>query len=323
MRRLSRRSILAGGALLAVPGLARAQGFDRSLRLVVPFPPGGTSDILARLIAGPLGRNLGQTIVVENRPGAGGNIGTDAVAKSAPDGHTLLLLDTSALATNPSLYTRLPFDVERDLAPVQMVVYAPYIVAVSNALPVRNAGELAAWARANPGRLNVANSGTGTLTHIVSLMLAAHWQAEVTAVPYRGGAPALLAVTQNESQMTLQGATQSMPYVAGGQMRGIAVSGPRRLPALPDLPTFRELGWPQPDAGTWQGLLVQGGTPRATVARLEEEVRRVLEDPAIRTRIAELGGEVVADGAEAFRARLRADTVALGEVIRANNLRIE
>jgi len=321
---MHRRNLLAAASLLAAPAIAaRAQGFDHTIRIVVPNAPGGTSDILARLVAAPLGRALGQTVVVENRAGAGGNIGADLVAKSPPDGHTMLVLDVSVLATNPSLFTRMPFDVERDLAPVQMLIYAPYILAVSNALPVRDAAELAAWAKANPGRLNVANSGTGTLTHLVSLALAAHWGAEITAVPYRGGAPALLAVVSNEAQLTMAGATQSQPYVVGGQMRGVAVSGPRRFAALPDLPTFRELGWPQPDAGTWQGLLVQGRTPPAMVARLEEEVRKVLEEPAIRARIAELGGEVQADGAEAFRRRLRADTEALGAVIRAHNIRLD
>jgi tripartite-type tricarboxylate transporter receptor subunit TctC len=320
---LHRRNLLAGAGLLAAPSLARAQTFDRALRIVVPNAPGGTSDILARLLAEPLGRALGQNVIVENRAGAGGNIGADAVAKSPPDGHTMLLLDTSVLATNPFLFARLPFDVERDLAPVQMVIYAPYILAVSNRLPVQDAAGLVAYAKANRGKLNAANSGAGTLTHIVALSLASAWGTEMTNVPYRGGAPALLAVASGEADLTMAGATQSQPYVTGGQMRGVAVSGPKRLASLPDLPTFRELGWPQPDAGTWQGLLVQGNTPRPVVARLEAEVRKVLEEPAVRARVADLGGEVQADGAEAFRRRLRADTEQLGAIIRANNIRLD
>jgi tripartite-type tricarboxylate transporter receptor subunit TctC len=321
---LQRRNLLATGAgLLAAPGLARAQGFDRALRIVVPNAPGGTSDILARLMAEPLGRALGQNVIVENRAGAGGNIGADAVAKSPPDGHTMLLLDVSVLATNPFLFARLPFDVERDLAPVQMVIYAPYILAVSNRSPVRDAAGLVAHAKANRGGLNAANSGAGTLSHIVPLSLASAWGTEMTHVPYRGGAPALLAVASGEADLTVAGATQSQPYVTNGQMRGVAVSGPKRLASLPDLPTFRELGWPLPDSGTWQGLLVQGKTPPATVARLESEVRKVLEEPAIRARIAELGGEVQADGAEPFRRRLRADTEQLGAIIRDNNIRLD
>ena len=320
---LHRRNLLAGAGLLAAPATARAQAFDHTLRIVVPNAPGGTSDILARLIAEPLGRALGQNVIVENRAGAGGNIGADAVAKSPPDGHTMLLLDTSVLATSPFLFARLPFDVERDLAPVQMVIYAPYILAVSNRLPVKDAAGLVAHARANRGGLNAANSGAGTLSHIVPLSLASAWGTEMTHVPYRGGAPALLAVASGEADLTVAGATQSQPYVVNGQMRGIAVSGPKRFASLPDLPTFRELGWPLPDSGTWQGLLVQGKTPKPVVERLESELRKVLEEPAIRTRIAELGGEVQADGAGVFRRRLRADTEQLGAIIRANNIRLD
>jgi tripartite-type tricarboxylate transporter receptor subunit TctC len=204
-----------------------------------------------------------------------------------------------------------------------MVIYAPYILAVSNRSPVKDAAGLVAHAKANRGGLNAANSGAGTLSHIVPLSLAAAWGTEMTHVPYRGGAPALLAVASGEADLTVAGATQSQPYVTNGQMRGVAVSGPKRLASLPDLPTFRELGWPLPDSGTWQGLLVQGKTPPATVARLESEVRKVLEEPAIRARIAELGGEVQADGAEPFRRRLRADTEQLGAIIRANNIRLD
>src|SRR5918997_4811301 len=234
---MRRRDLLAGAAAapLAAPAV-RAQGFDRTLRIVVPNAPGGTSDILARLIAAPLGRALGQNVVVENRAGAGGNIGADLVAKSPPDGHTMLLLDVSVLATNPFLFARLPFDVERDLAPVQMVIYAPYILAVSNRLPVQDAAGLVAHARANRGGPNAANSGAGTLSHIVPLSLASAWGTEMTHVPYRGGAPALLAVASGEADLTVAGATQSQPYVVNGQMRGIAVSGPRRFASLPDLP---------------------------------------------------------------------------------------
>jgi tripartite-type tricarboxylate transporter receptor subunit TctC len=320
---MQRRTLLAAAAATLAAPAVRAQEFTQTLRLVVPFPPGGTSDILARLIAPALAARVGQNVVVENRPGAGGNIGADAVAKSRPDGHTMLLLDISALATNPFLYARMPFDTERDLAPVQMIVYAPYVMAVNSQLPVQDAAGLVEWVRRNPGRLNFAHSGIGTLTHIVGLSLASHWGSEITSVPYRGGAPALLALVSNEANMTLQGATQSLPYVVNGQMRGIAVTGAQRLPAVPNLPTFRELGWPEPESGTWQGLLVQGQTPQPVIARLEREIAAILNEPAIKARIAELGGEVQADGAAAFRARLSAQTASYSRVIRANNLRIE
>jgi tripartite-type tricarboxylate transporter receptor subunit TctC len=321
---MQRRHLLAAAAAsLAAPAIAGAQGFDRLLRIIVPNAPGGTSDILARLIAGPLGKAVGQNVVVENRTGAGGNIGADHVAKSAPDGTTLLLLDVSVLATNPFLFSRLPFDVEKDLATVTMLIYAPYILAVKNALPVQDAAGLVAHAKANPGKLNAANSGAGTLTHLVAVALGAAWGTEMTHVPYRGGAPALLAVTSGEADLTMAGATQSMPYVTGGQMRGVAVSGPRRLPNLPNLPTFREMGWPHAEAGTWQGVLVQGGTPPAVVARLEAALREVMQEPVVRQRVAELGGELRTDGAAAFRTQLRADTESLGKVIRDHNIRLD
>lgn len=313
----------AGAAtLLAAPAL-RAQEFTQPLRIIVPNAPGGTSDILARLIAPSLSQRVGQNVVVENRAGAGGNIGADVVAKSRPDGHTMLLLDVSVLATNPFLFQRMPFDTVRDLAPVQMVIYAPYILAVNNTLPVQDAAGLVEYVRRNPGRVNAANSGTGTLSHLVALALASAWGTEVVSVPYRGGAPALMSLVTNEANMTMAGTTQSMPFVTQGQMRGIAVTGPHRLPNLPNLPTFRELGWPEPDAGTWQGILAQGQTPPATLARLEREIAAVLNEPAVKARIGELGGEVQADGGAAFRTRLAQQTEAYGRIIRANNVRLE
>jgi tripartite-type tricarboxylate transporter receptor subunit TctC len=319
---MHRRMLLtATAATLAAPAIA--QDFTSIVRIIVPFGPGGTSDILARLIAPSLQQRIGQNVIVENRPGAGGNIGADAVAKSRPDGHAMVLLDVSVLATNPFLFARMPFDVNRDLATVQMVIFAPYILAVNNNLPVQDAAGLAAYVKANPGRLNAANSGTGTLTHLVALSLASHWGGAMEHVPYRGGAPALQALVTQEANLTMAGATQSMPFVVNSQMRGIAVTGPRRFPNLPNLPTFREMGWPEPDAGTWQGILVQGQTPPAMVARLEREIAAVLNEAPIKDRIGQLGGEVVADGAEAMRRRLTEQTESYGRIIRAGNVRIE
>ena len=169
----------------------------------------------------------------------------------------------------------------------------------------------------------MGSSGTGTTSHLTIEAVNHATGAQITHVPYRGGAPALLAVASGEADLTMAGATQSMPYVTQGQMRGVAVSGPHRLPSLPALPTFAELGWPQPNAGTWQGVLVQGNTPPAVVARLEEALREVMQDPAIKARVAELGAEQRTDGAGAFREQLRADTASLGKVIRDHNIRLD
>ncbi|WBV44097.1 tripartite tricarboxylate transporter substrate binding protein [Pseudoroseomonas cervicalis] len=315
-------------ATLSIPAMPRAAmaaepAFDHTLRIIVPNAPGGTSDIVARLIAPELTRRIGQPVVVENRAGAAGNIGADAVAKSPPDGHTLLLMDVATLAINPALFPRLPFDLERDLAPVSMLIYAPYLVAVRNTLGVTDAAALAARARATAGGLNVANAGVGSLTHLTAVELTAKLGGEATHVPYRGGAPALMAVTTGEADLIVNGATATLPFVANGQMRGIAVSGAQRLPALPQVPTFAELGWPLPEAGTWQGVLVQGGTPRPLVARLEAVLRETLAQPAIAARLAELGGEVRTDGPEAMRDWLSQASARYGAIVRAHNIRPE
>lgn len=314
---------LAAPALLAAPAALRAQDFNRPLRLIVPNAPGGTSDILARLLGPVMSTSLGQPIVVENRAGAGGNIGADAVAKSAPDGHTMLLMDVSSLATNPSFFPRLSFDSQKDLAPVSMVIYAPYIMAVNNALPAQDAAAFQAYAKQNPGKLNAGNAGTGTLSHLTLIALASAWGTEMVHVPYRGGAPSLTALVANEINTTVAGATQSMPFVVDRQMRGIAVTGPRRLEQLPDLPTFTELGWPMAQAGTWQGLLVQGNTPPALIEKLYAALRHALADPAVKARIAQLGAEPRADGGPAFRTWLAQETETLGKLIRDNRITVE
>ncbi|MBP0491271.1 Bug family tripartite tricarboxylate transporter substrate binding protein [Pararoseomonas indoligenes] len=325
------RASLAGTALsgLAAPALRAQgtnqganQGFDHTIRIIVPNAPGGTSDILARLIAPDLTRILGQTVVIENRAGAAGNIGADAVAKSTPDGHTLLLMDVSTLAINPTLFPRMPFDVQKDLAPVSMLIYAPYLLATKSALPVRDAASFAAYAKANPG-LNVANAGVGSLTHLTSAELGTFLGGHFTQVPYRGGAPALVAVTTGEADLIVNGATATIPFVKNNQMRGIAVSGEHRLEGLPEVPTFKELGWPMADSGTWQGIMVQGNTPKPLVERLHAALREVVTVPTIAARFKELGAEPRTDGPEAFREWLGRSTTTFGRIVQANNIKAE
>ncbi len=319
---MHRRSLLGlAAATLALP--AAAQTLDRPVRIVVPFAPGGTSDILARLLAPTLTQSFGQNVVVENRTGAGGNIGADLVAKSAPDGHTLLLIDVSTLATAPSLYTRLPFDLKRDLAPVTMLIYAPYILAVHPSVPARNAAELVAYAKANPQRVNIGHAGIGVGNHLTGLLVAQHWGADLTQVPYRGGAAALTAVAAGESQMIINGATATAPFCKQGTLRAIAVTGPARLPDFPDVPTFAELGWPAAQSGTWQGVLAQGGTPPAMVNRLATDIRAAMAVPATAERITALGAVNKAEGPDSFRTWLDAEIQVWAGVVRANNIRLD
>ncbi|MFM2147805.1 MAG: hypothetical protein RLZZ187_111 [Pseudomonadota bacterium] len=318
---LRRRAALALPALLVARGAA-AQG-ERPLRIVVPFPPGGTSDLIARIIQPDVQRLLGQAVVVDNRGGAAGNLGADNVAKSAPDGTTLLLTDPGILTTGPSLFTRLPYDPAKDLDPVTMLIYAPYILAVHPSLPARDGAELAAYVKANPGRINFAHSGVGALNHLTALVAVQHWGGEVTEVFYRGGMLGIQAAVTGESQMVVNGATATLPFVKDNRLRAIAVTGPRRLADLPDVPTFAELGWPAAEAGIWQGLLAPARTATATIARQHEAFAAALNLPATRERLAGLGAEIRAEGPDSFRRWLAAETEAWGAVIRARGIKLD
>jgi len=322
MTSLSRRPLLALPALLAA-GSAAAQPGERPLRIVVPFPPGGSSDILARILQPELQRVLGQVVVIDNRGGAAGNIGADNVAKSPPDGTSVLLTDIGILTTGPSLFSRLPYNPATDLVPVTMLTFAPYIMAVNPELPARNAAELAAMVRAEPGKINFAHSGIGALNHLTALVVTQHWGGSVTEVFYRGGMIGIQAAVTNESQLVVNGATAVLPFVKDGRLRAIAVTGPRRLAELPDVPTFAELGWPAADAGIGQGLLAPARTPEAAIDRLYQACREALNEPAMRARMTQLGAEVVTDGPEAFRRRLAADTETWGAVVRARGIRLD
>lgn len=324
MHRRTALGLAAGGLVLpALRNKAAAQNFDHPVRFVVPFAPGGTSDILARLLAPDLSRAFGQNVVVENRTGAGGNIGADVVAKSPPDGHTLLIIDVSTLATAPTLYTRLPFDLKRDLAPVTMLIYAPYILAVHPSLPVRNAAELVAYAKANPQRVNVGHAGIGVGNHLTGLLVTQHWGADLTQVPYRGGAAALTAVAAGEAQVIINGATATAPFCKQGTLRAIAVTGPARLADFPDVPTFQELGWPAADSGTWQGVLAQGGTPAPMVNRIAGDLRAAMAAPVTAQRITALGAVNRVEGPDSFRRWLDNEIEVWARVVRANNIRLD
>lgn len=324
---MHRRALLAAPAALALPCLARAQAPwpERPVRILVPFAPGGNTDGLARLSAELLQEALpGASFVVENRTGAGGLLAADALVRSPPDGHVLMMVAVAVLAVAPVAMAQPPrFDPVTDVTPIVNLGTNPFVLMSHRSVEATDLASMIAWMRARSGRFAYASGGVGSFQHLSMELLLQRIGVQAEHVPYRGGAPALLSLVANESNLTMAGSTQSMNYVVNGQMRGIAVTGPRRFANLPDLPTFRELGWPEPDAGTWQGLLVQGQTPPAMVARLEREIAAVLNEPAIKARIGEIGGEVQADGAESFRRRLVAQTESYGEIIRANNVRLE
>ncbi len=317
--RISRRAALALPALLATPALAQ----DRPLRLVVPFPPGGSSDLVARMIQPEVQRSLGQTVVIENRGGAGGHLGAEHVSRTTPDGSTLLLTETGVLTTSPALYSRLTYNPATDLAPVTMLIHAPYIMAVHPGVPARDGAELAAYVKAHPGRINFAHSGVGALNHLTALVVVQHWGGAVTEIFYRGGMLGIQAASQGESQMIVNGATATLPFVKDGRLRAIAVTGTQRLADLPDVPTFAELGWPAAEAGIGQGLLAPARTPPAIIERHYAAFRAALEQPATRERLAGLGAAIRAEGPEPFRRWLAAETELWTGVIRARGIKLD
>ena len=328
MSHQTRRRVLAAMAAGAVLGFgtaerASAQAFTKQVTIIVPYAPGGTSDILARLLAPKLSEAIGQPVIVENKPSASGNIGADFVAKAAGDGHTLLITDVGTLATQPSLVKKLSFDVQKDLVPVTMVMFSPYLLAVHPSVPASTWDELAAYAKANPGKLNIGNSGVGSIQHLTALVIQKKRGIDWMHVPYRGGAAAIRAVVSNESNVILNGALPTIPFVAQNQLKGIAVSGDKRLDQLPNLPTFKEIGMPIVETGSWQGFLASKGTPAAMVARLNAELRKVIQNPEISAKIAGLGGDVRTQSPEEFVTWMNGAIAEWGEVVKAENISLD
>lgn len=288
-------------SLAAAPLSAMAQEFTRTVRIVVPFAPGGTSDTLARLIAPKLSEAIGQTVVVENKPGAAGNLGADAVAKADDNGHTLLLMDVGSLATAPSLFPDLTYDVQKDLAPVGMVMFGPYVLAVNPKTELKSVKELVDFAKANPNKLAVATAGIGAMNHITAVQVAKGLGIEWKTVPYKGGAAANTAVVSGESQVILNGTTATLPFVTNNQLVGLAVTGEARLANLPDAPTFKEAGLAAAEAGTWQGLLTSSKASPDVVKRLNAELQKILALPDVQAKVAEQGGKVWPGSSDEFK----------------------
>jgi tripartite-type tricarboxylate transporter receptor subunit TctC len=304
--------------------LAEAQNFTKQVHIIVPYGPGGTSDILARLIGPKLSEAIGQPVIVENKPSASGNIGADYVAKQAGDGHTLLITDAGTLATQPSLVKRLAFDVQKDLVPVGMVMFSPYLFAVHPSVPVATFAELVAYDKANPGKLNVGNSGVGSVQHLLAIVIGKKYGLKWGMVPYRGGAPAIRAVVSNESNVIFNGALATLPFVTQGQLKGIAVSGDKRLPGVPNLPNFKELNMPIVEVGSWQGFLTSKGTPPAMAARLNDEIKKILAMPDISKKITELGGDVRTSATPAeFGTWLGKAIEEWGAVVKAEGIQVD
>ena len=312
---------------LAATGFAFAasaqQWPQKPIRVIVPYPPGGTSDILARALGPKVSEALGQPVVVENKPGATGNLGADFVAKAAPDGYTLLLADIGSLAISPSVFAELPFDPVKDFTPVAMVAYSPHILAVNPSVPAASVKELVALARAKPNSLNFAVSGIGGANHLAGIDFAMREGIKWTYIPYKGGSQAISDVMGGQAQVLFNGMLATYPMVKQGRLKAIAVSSARRFSAAPDIPTVAESGLPGFETGSWQGIVAPANTPRAIVARLHAVVMKTLESPDMKARLGEAGAELRPQSPEQFGEFIRSEKARWAKVVKESGEKFE
>ena len=321
-KRPSRRAAsqaLAAGALAAVLPAARAQAFPtRPIRLICPFPPGGAVDIASRAIAAELGKTIGQPVNVENRPGAGGNIGGAEAARSAPDGHTLFMTTSGIQAINPVLYSKMPFDPAKDLVPVAALVSLSNVLVVHPSVKANSVQEVIALAKAQPKGLNGASSGSGTSIHMSLEMFKQLTKTDITHVPYKGSAPAVTDLLGGQGQLMFDNIPSALPHIKSGKLRALATTGAKRDPALPDLPTVAEAGVPGYESGVWFGLAAPAGTPRDVIARISAEAIKGTQSPDFVKRMTELGYVIMGAGPDAMAEMLRGEVARWAPIVKAS-----
>jgi tripartite-type tricarboxylate transporter receptor subunit TctC len=326
MRRLLYAVALTVCAIAAgvVSHAAFAQAYpNRPIRMIVPFPPGGTADILGRAIGQKLAENVGQQVIVENRAGANGNIGAQIVAKSPPDGYTLLMSPQSTLTNNPSLYSGLPFDTLKDFAPITLVAETPHFIVVHPSVPAKTVSDLIALAKAKPGYLTFASAGSGSSLHLSGELFKSMSGIDIVHIPYKGAAPAVTDLLGGQVSMMFDTGPSALPHVRSGKTRALAVTTAKRSRLMPDLPTVVESGLPGYDVTTWFGLVAPSGTPREIVTKLNTEVVRILQTPEVKERLETQAADPVGNTPEEFAAIIKADIAKWGEVIKLAGVRIE
>ena len=307
--------------LITLP-VAAQQYPSKPIRLVVPFPPGGPTDVVSRLLAPKLAELLGQQIVVENRGGSGGMIGTEQVAKAVPDGYTIIMGTIGGLAVAKSLNPRLGYDTLRDLAPITQSVSVTSILIVHPSVPAKNVQELLAIAKSSPGKLNYASSGNGTVTHLAGELLKLLGKVSIVHVPYKGGAPALTAIMSGEVDMSYENSLIITPYIRSGRVRALAITAATRSKLLPDLPTIAET-LPGYNASGWYGLLAPAATPKPIIARLHVEAANALHSPDIVAKLASQGAEPVGNTPEEFTAFIRSEISKWANLVKAAKMRTD
>ena len=310
-------------ALLLCLVLVTCPTMAQNVRFVVGFTPGGPSDILARALGAKLTDSLGQPVVVENRPGAGGNLAAEVVAKSPPDGNTWLLGNNSILATNQALYSHLGYDPVKDFAPVALVAIQPNILVVHPSVPAHTVKELIAYAKANPGKLNYASTGAGVAAHLSAELFKTMAGVDMVHVPYKGAQPALTDVIASQCQVMFATSASAIPYVKAGRLRALAVTTAHRSASLPDLPTVAEAGVPGFESITWHGVVVPAGTPASVVERLNDDINGALRDAELRKRLDALGVEVAGGTPQEFAAYIAAEIPKWTKMVRDSGARAE
>jgi tripartite-type tricarboxylate transporter receptor subunit TctC len=319
---LTRRSFTlaagaAAGVLALLPLAAHAQAFPaKTITIVVPFSAGGTTDILARVVGQYMSKDLGQTVLVDNRAGAGGNIGAQAVARAAPDGYTLLMGTVGTHAINQSLYKKMAFDPIKDFAPLTRVALVPNLLVASPAQPFKNVKEMIAYAKANPGKVTFGSSGNGSSIHLSGELFQHMAGVEMQHVAYRGSAPAITDLLGGQIAVMFDNMPSAIGHVKSGKLRPLAVTTPKRSPALPDVPTIAEAGVPGYEATSWFGLLAPAKTPAPVVARLNASILKALADPEVKKKMAEQGAEPYGETPAQFAGFIQSETAKWGKIVK-------
>ena len=316
------RALLVACALLAAPAQAQDAYPSRPLRFILPFPPGGGTDILGRLLAERLSANLGQPVVTENRGGAGGNVGAEAAARAAPDGYTIVLVAPS-LAISPTLYAKLNYDPVKDFAPIALVASFPNVMVTHPSVPAQNLREFIALARSQPGAMNFGSGGSGTSNHLAGELLNLATGIKLVHVPYKGVNLAMNGVLAGEVQLVFIGVPVPAPHIKAGRLRALAVLARERSALLPEVPTADEAGLPNFDVTTWYGIMAPAGTPQPIIARLNAEFVKIMHSPDLKERLAGMGTDVMTSTPEEFAAYLKREIAKWGDVIRKANLRAD
>ncbi len=314
---------LLAGALAWLPNAGAQEYPTKPIRLVITYPPGGNTDLVGRALALKLGEFMGQQVVVDNRGGAGGVLGSMITAQSAPDGYTIMLGTSAGMVINPLLSRKLTYDPVRDFAPVSMVVIVPQLLVINPQLPVKNVRELIAFAKAKPGYLNAGSSGVGTPNHFGTELLKWLAGVDIVHVPYKGGAPALTDLLGGQIQMAFSSVPAVLPHIKAGRLVALGVGSAKRSPALPNIPTIAEAGVPGYEYTTWYGIFAPAKTPRTLIARLNAEIVKAMETPDIKDRFTALGGDPDPGTPEELRAYMANESAKWAKIIKAANIRIE